>query len=268
MPARSLSAGGALIEIYTDASELAFAAAGRFAELAGKYVNENGVFTVALSGGSTPRAMYTLLAGEPYSSTVPWRSIHFFWGDERCVAPGHPDSNYRMARETLLSRVPAPPENVHRIPGEIEPPRAAADRYESDIVKALARFDKDYLSAGISVMPRLDLILLGMGADAHTASLFPGTDALRASGRIVVDNYVPKLSAHRITFTADAINNARNVAFIVAGADKAEALRQVIEGERRPEEYPSQMINARAGNLVWMVDEAAARLLTGGDGCL
>jgi 6-phosphogluconolactonase len=268
MPARTLSAGGALIEIYTAASELAFAAADRFARLANQYLKENGAFVVALSGGSTPRAMYAFLAGEPFLSTAPWRSIYFFWGDERCVGPDHPDSNYRMARETLLSKVPTPPENVYRIPGEIEPPDAAASRYESDIAKTLTRLDKDYMSAGITPMPRFDLILLGMGADGHTASLFPGTDALGAGGRIVVDNYVPKLGAHRITFTADAINNAHNIAFVLAGADKAEALRHVIEGERRPEQYPSQMIKARAGNLVWMVDEAAARLLTGGDGCM
>lgn len=262
MSARTFGAGGALVEIYEGGGELSSAAATRFAELAEQYANENGIFAVALSGGSTPRKMYSLLAGEPFLSTAPWRSTHFFWGDERCVAPDHPESNYRMAHETLLSKIPTPPENVLRMPGEVEPPSAAAARYESDMKAALAGYGKDYVSGGEPPMPRLDLVLLGMGADGHTASLFPGTEALRASGRIAVANYVPRLHAHRITLTAEAINNARNVVFAVAGADKARALREVIEGERRPEEYPSQLISPRSGNLVWMVDEAAARLLT------
>ena len=265
MLVKTVSAGGAQIEIYAGVNELAAAAASRFAQLAEQYVSKNGIFTVALSGGSTPRAMFSLLAEEPFLSTVPWRSIYFFWGDERCVPPDHPESNYRMAHETLLSKIPTPDENILRMPGEFETPGAAAARNEADLAGALKSFGKDYLSGDKKPMPRLDLILLGMGADGHTASLFPGTDALRVGDRMVVANYVPKLSAHRITLTADAINNARNVMFVVAGADKAESLRQVIEGDRRPEEYPSQLIHPREGDLVWMVDEAAARLLTGSD---
>jgi 6-phosphogluconolactonase len=248
-------AGGAQIRIYRDPGELALKAAQLFARLADQYVVGTGRFAVALSGGSTPRAMFSLLADSPFKETVPWRSIYFFWGDERCVPPDHPDSNYRMAREALLEKIPVPEENIFRIPAERDPQLAALE-----YSMALKRFFASAQSA-LTNLPRLDLILLGMGADGHTASLFPKTSALEAREQIAVANYVEKLGAYRITLTAATINNARNVVFLVAGRDKAEALREVIKGERRPELYPSQLIRPGNGALLWLVDEAAAQFL-------
>jgi 6-phosphogluconolactonase len=268
MATRTLTKGNAEIRVYHDGGELAAEAARYFARIADKYVLENGSFAVALSGGSTPRKMFELLAQEPFLSSMPWSSIYFFWGDERCVPPDHPDSNYRMACEALLSKAPVPPEHVYRIPAEMDDPDMAAEIYERQILKELGRCGEHYLSSGrreegvsVKKMPCFDLILLGMGADGHTASLFPRTAALGARDRIVVANYVEKFNAYRITLTPDAINNARGVTFVVAGDDKAEALKTVLEGERRPEDYPSQLIRPRDGKLLWMIDEAAARLL-------
>jgi 6-phosphogluconolactonase len=251
---------GAQIRVYKDPQELALKAARGFARLADQYVVGCGRFTVALSGGSTPRAMLALLAEDPFADTVPWSAIHFFWGDERCVPPDHPESNYRMAFEALLSRVPVPEQNIHRIRAELEPERAA-DQYEIELTLF-------FLSKGISPtapltnVPRFDLVMLGMGPDGHTASLFPGTTALHVDDRVVVANYVEKLKAHRITLTAATINNARNVMFVAAGADKADALKNVIEGPAQPDTYPSQLIRPKSGSLLWMVDQAAAQLLS------
>jgi 6-phosphogluconolactonase len=257
MTTRFLMAGGAQIRIYRDPGELALKAAQLFARLADQYVVSTGRFAVALSGGSTPKAMFSLLAGSPFKETVPWRSIYFFWGDERCVPPDHPDSNYRMAREALLEKVPVPEENIFRIPAERDPQLAAME-YSMMLRRFFASAPA---TAPLLNLPRLDLILLGMGADGHTASLFPNTSALKAREQIAVANYVEKLGAYRITLTADTINNARNVVFLVAGRDKAEALREVVRGERRPELYPSQLIRPGNGTLLWLVDEAAAQFL-------
>jgi 6-phosphogluconolactonase len=235
--------------ICADAAELAREAARRFAELAVSFTNDAGRFSVALSGGSTPKAMFQILAEKPFADSLPWRSIHFFWGDERCVSPDHAESNYRMANETLLSKVPVPRENIFRIPAEDEDHERAAAIY-SETLQTF--FGKE--------QPDLDLVFLGMGADGHTASLFPGTTALCAGGGAAA-NYVDKLQSWRITLTADAINRARNVIFLVAGADKAPALKEVIEGPRNPKQYPSQLIMPSHGALLWMVDEAAAKLL-------
>jgi 6-phosphogluconolactonase len=237
------------IMVYADAAELAREAARRFARMAEAFVGDVGRFTVALSGGSTPKAMFEILAAEPFASSLPWRSIYFFWGDERCVPPDHPDSNYRMAYETLLSKVPIPRENIFRIPAEDEDHERAATSYSESIRKFFAG------------EPHFDLVFLGMGTDGHTASLFPGTAALRVHDRIAVANYVEKLQSWRITLTADTINRARNVIFLVAGEDKAPALKQVIEGQRNSEKYPSQLIGPFYGALLWMIDEAAASLL-------
>ncbi|HXU40070.1 MAG TPA: 6-phosphogluconolactonase [Blastocatellia bacterium] len=252
------------VSIYRDAEELAVKAARRFARLADQYVVGCGRFTVALSGGSTPRAMFSLLAEHPFADTVPWSSIYFFWGDERCVPPVHPDSNYRMANETLLSKAPIPAENIFRIPTEIAEPEQAAEQY----ARALSKFFLVGLdapksgTAPLTRLPRFDLVFLGMGPDGHTASLFPHSAALKAGEQIVVANYVEKFAVHRITLTAATINNARNVTFLAAGADKAEVLKNVLEGDYQPDLYPSQMIQPGSGTLLWMVDEAAARLLT------
>lgn len=248
------------IRIYHDPAELALKAARRFARLADQYVIGCGRFTVALSGGSTPRAMLALLAADPFVATVPWESIHFFWGDERCVPPDHPDSNYRMAAEALLSKV-VPLENIFRIPAELPDAAQAAEEYAATLRQFfLARPGANKTgTAPLSSLPRFDLVFLGMGPDGHTASLFPHTEALQAGERIVVANYVEKFKANRITLTAATINNARNVTFLVAGADKAEALSHVLEGPYQPELYPSQLIRPANGTLLWMVDEPAAR---------
>lgn len=259
MTTRMLHRARAQVRVYRDSDELALKAARLFARLADQYVVGSGRFTVALSGGSTPRKMFELLAQEPFLDTVPWSSIYFFWGDERTVAPDHADSNYRMAREALLSKAPIPEENIFRIPAEMDDAERAAQEYSM----ALARFflSTQTKTAPLASLPRFDLVLLGMGADGHTASLFPHTAALEARNRIAVANYVEKFNAHRITLSADAINNARNVTFVLAGEDKAEALKAVLEGERNPQQYPSQLIHPQNGSLLWMVDEAAARLL-------
>jgi 6-phosphogluconolactonase len=238
--------------IFPGAAELAREAARRFAEQAEACAKYAGRCAVALSGGSTPKAMFQILAEKPYADTIPWRSIYFFWGDERCVPPDHADSNYRTADETLLSQVPIPRENIFRIPAEDEDHERAAANYSETLRKFFGE-----------ERPSFDLVFLGMGADGHTASLFPGTRALHVNDRIAVANYVEKFQSWRITLTAATINRARNIIFLVAGADKAPALKEVIEGPRNPELYPSQLIEPSNGSLLWMVDEAATKLLSG-----
>lgn len=250
---RSLTLGAAEVRIYANAAAVARAAADHFADLAEQSVRATGRFTVALSGGSTPRAMFALLASEPFAASLPWSAIHFFWGDERCVPPDHPDSNYRAAHETLLSKVPVPPANILRIPAEDADHERAAANYSTAIQQFFA-----------PAAPRFDLVFLGMGADGHTASLFPGTAALQITDRLAAANYVEKLNAWRITLTAAAINQAHNIAFLVTGADKAATLRDVLMGEHQPEIYPSQLIRPVAGKLLWMVDEAAASNISTG----
>jgi 6-phosphogluconolactonase len=256
-----LNKSGAQIRVYRDPDELALKAARRFARLADQYTIGCGRFTVALSGGSTPRKMYSILAEEPFLDTVPWSSIYFFWGDERCVPPDHPDSNYRMAWETLLSKAPVPSENIFRIPAEDPDPNRAAEEYSRTLTQFFLAHAGKSATAPLTNVPRLDLVLLGMGPDGHTASLFPHTAAIHNNESVAVANFIEKFNAHRITLTAATINNARNVTFVVAGADKAEALKNVLEGSYRPEVYPSQLIRPRNGTLLWMVDESAAALL-------
>jgi 6-phosphogluconolactonase len=262
MSTKRLNRSDAQVRVYHDAGELALKAARHFARLADQYVVGSGRFTVALSGGATPRAMLARLAEAPFLDTVPWEAIYFFWGDERCVPPDHADSNYRMAWETLLSKVPVPSENIFRIPAEHSDPERAADEYAATLINFFTKHAPPSGTAPLAGVPRFDLIFLGMGPDGHTASLFPGTPALHVTDKIVVANYVEKFKAHRITLTAPTINNARNVTFVVAGADKAEALHEVLEGAYQPELYPSQLIRPHQGSLLWMVEEAAAALLT------
>jgi 6-phosphogluconolactonase len=263
MSTTALNQSGRAIRIYRDAEELALKAARHFARLADQYVLGCGRFTVALSGGSTPKAMFSRLAAEPFLDTVPWSSIYFFWGDERCVPPDHPESNYRMTREALLSKVPVPAENIFRIPAENPDHERAAEEY-SNTLRMFFLTGPGATRTGtapLATLPRFDLVFLGMGADGHTASLFPGTTALQAGNQIAVASYVEKLSAQRITLTAATINNARNITFLAAGADKAATLKAVLEGPPQPELYPSQLIRPGNGSLLWMVDEAAAGLL-------
>jgi 6-phosphogluconolactonase len=249
------------IRVCEDSRELALEAAKDFARLADQYVVGLGRFTAVLSGGSTPRAMFSLLAEEPFIKTVPWASIYFFWGDERAVPPTHSGSNYRMAKETLLSRVPVPPENIFRIPAELDDRERAAREYSETIRQFFSGEAAPGTTSPLSAWPRFDLVLLGMGSDGHTASLFPRTGALKVIDQIAAANYVQKLNAHRITLTSTTINNARNVTFLVAGEDKAQVLKSVIEGPADPELYPSQLVQPRSGRLTWLIDEEAASAL-------
>jgi len=233
------------IRTYPEAASLARAAAEHFVTLATAAIAARGQFVVALSGGSTPRTTYALLASDEFAARVDWPRVRVFWGDERCVPPDHPDSNYRMAREALLDKVPIPTENVHRMRGELPPDQAAA-AYQAE------------LEAVLGAGGRFDLILLGMGADGHTASLFPGTAALREQARWVVAYYVDRLAAWRVTLTPVAINAAAHVTFVVSGAGKAERLREVVTGPYQPDVLPAQIVRPTDGRLLWLVDVAAA----------
>jgi len=240
------------IKILPDAVGLARAAAEHFVTLAAGAIAARERFAVALSGGSTPQALYALLATPEFARRVDWPRVYVFWGDERCVSPGHPDSNYRMAREALLDHVPIPADNIHRIRGEIEP-TWAADECE----RVLQRFF-DVPLGGEKRCARFDLVLLGMGEDGHTASLFPGTAALGEQKRWVVAHYVDRLHAWRITLTPVAINAAANVVFLVSGLGKAKQLGQVLAGPYQPEVLPAQIVRPTDGRLLWLVDSAAA----------
>lgn len=248
---RRLRLGNAHVEVWADAPLLITRAAELFTETARQAVSARGRFMVALSGGSTPRALYELLAGEVYAPRVPWALTHLFWSDERCVPPTSEESNYRMAHEALLARVPVPAEQIHRMRGEDEPQRAALD-YARILEE---EFDE--------TPPRFDLILLGMGEDGHTASLFPDSTALDDAEHLVVAPFVEKFKAHRLTMTFRTINAGRSVMFLVSGKAKAETLRAVLEGEREGRRYPAQLVQPASGELAWLIDEAAAKSLSG-----
>jgi 6-phosphogluconolactonase len=236
------------VSVYDDLDAVAHAGADLLVQLqAADRPQEH--FNIALSGGSTPRALHRVLVTPPYRERVDWESMQYFWGDERFVPPGDPESNYRMARETLLAEAPVTADQVHRVPTERGDPTMVAELYEADI-----RRDMNILPGQL---PRFDLILLGMGPDGHCASLFPHTEALQVRDRMVTANFVPKLNANRITFTVPVINNAVAVVFLVAGADKADALAAVLEGVYDPETYPSQLIAPEHGALHWLVDSFA-----------
>ncbi len=216
-------------------------------------IEKRGRCTLVLSGGSTPKSMFQLIAANA-SSSLPWSKIFFFWGDERHVPPTDAESNYRMAQESLLSKVPVPPDNIFRIPSENPDASAAAQSYEETIRK--------FFSLKPGELPRFDLILLGLGPDGHTASLFPDTAALRENSRLVVSNWVEKLNTSRITLTLPVLNAARRIAFLVSGADKAPVLHEVLEGKGPGEKYPSKLVRPTDGKVVWFVDRAAASQLT------
>ena len=239
------------VAVLPTAAALADAAAGRFITAARDAIASHGQFIVALSGGSTPRDTYLLLGTEALVSRVMWSRVQVLWGDERCVPPDHIESNYRMARETLLDRVPIPAENVHRVHGE-DDPATAAEVYEATL-RALLR-----TPAGA----RIDLVLLGLGEDGHTASLFPGSAAVHEQTRWVMTARASAASVWRITLTPAVINAAAEVLFLVSGGAKAGILRRVLEGPHRPQELPAQAIAPSNGRVRWCVDTAAAADLT------
>jgi 6-phosphogluconolactonase len=237
----------------TTPQDLFQAAADEVLRAATSAVAERGRFTIALSGGSTPKSMYTLIAANA-SASLPWDRMFFFWGDERHVAPDDLESNYRMAKEALLSKVPVPAANIFRAPTEDPDAAAAAEAYEQTLRK--------FFEVAPGEFPRFDLILLGLGPDGHTASLFPETTALRERSRLVVANWVEKLNTSRITFTLPVLNAARCVAFLVSGTDKAAVLHEVLEGTAPAEKYPSKLVQPSEGKLIWFVDRAAASELS------
>jgi 6-phosphogluconolactonase len=243
------------VKIVNDLAEICRTAAGEIVHLANRIPSATKPITIALSGGSTPRGLHALLANEPaIRDRLPWQNLHFFWGDERHVPPDHPQSNYRMAEETLFSSAPVPGENIHRVCGEESDAALAAEKYEQEL--------RTFFDLEAGQLPRFDCILLGMGPDGHTASLFPGTEALHESKRLVVANWVEKFKAWRITLTIPVLNHSDLVVFMVSGAEKAETLKKVLQGDHQPDRFPAQFIRPGAGKLLWIVDKAAARCLT------
>ncbi len=242
------------VRTLTTPQELFEAGAELVAHLTKESVEERGRFVVALSGGSTPRNLYNLLATNARNS-LPWDRMYFFWGDERHVSPTDKDSNYRMAKEAMLEKVPVPPANIFRVPAENSNANLAAEEYE----KTMRRF----FGLADGQVPVFDLILLGLGPDGHTASLFPGTAALQEKDKLVVANWVEKFNTHRITFTLPVINAARCVAFVVSGMDKASALQAVLQSDAPGEKYPAKLVHPANGKLIWLVDRAAASALSG-----
>lgn len=233
--------------ICTDFESLSREAAHRFlAAVEERPAKEAGV-RVALAGGSTPRHLYELLAGSEFGTRIPWERIHFFWGDERLVPHDHPESNYRMAQEALLKHVPVPPENVHPVPVQASPENTAQS-YEEELRRQFGQ------RRGF---PAFDLVLLGLGADGHTASLFPRAPALEIKDRWVMF-HIPGSGRARVTLTLPVLNQARRVFFLVSGEDKAEALRLAVEGTGS---LPAQRVAPRKGELLWLVDTPAARRL-------
>lgn len=240
------------IRVHPQLSALSADAAKVFAAAAIKSINECGRFCVCLSGGSTPIETYAILASDKFRSQIPWQHVHVFWGDERCVPPDHPDSLYAMAWKLLLCRVPIPAENVHRMRGEAKNPQDAAAEYEGML--------RNFFDLKVDEFPRFDLILLGMGADGHIASLFPGTPGLYEMRRLVLANYVEALRAMRLTMSLPVFNNAAQVMFLVVGESKAVALRSVLSESPEGQQLPAGMINLRRGNVLWLVDRSAAAL--------
>ncbi|XGV97658.1 MAG: 6-phosphogluconolactonase [Leptolyngbya sp. BL-A-14] len=242
------------IQVLADAEALTQAAATEFVKQAKQAIATSGRFTVALSGGSTPKSLYALLATEPWRRQIPWSHVHFFWGDERHVPPDHADSNYRMTQERLLFQVPVPAENVHRIQTENPDASSVAAGYEQAI--------RQFFKLHENELPQFDLVLLGMGPDGHTASLFPHTKVIHEQTRLVAAPWVEKFKTYRITLTPPVLNNANHIIFFVTGAEKAETLKAVLEGEYQPDRFPSQLIQPTHGTVLWMVDQAAASLLS------
>jgi 6-phosphogluconolactonase len=243
-----------VVRVLADPETVARAAAGEFVRLARKPHAKGRAFRVALSGGSTPRRTYEILAEAPFRDMVDWKRVHFFWGDERCVPPDHPDSNYRMALEALLSRVPAAPARIHRIEAERADADTAAREYQREVTRVFGATEN-------APTPVFDLILLGLGPDGHTASLFPRTAALREVERWVVANFVPELGARRMTFTYPLLNRAAHLLFVSTGVEKSAILAEVLEGPEDPERLPAQGVKPSSGTLTWIVDGGAAARL-------
>jgi 6-phosphogluconolactonase len=239
-----------IVEVLPTPADLFHAAAEEFVRVGRAAIAARGRFTVALSGGSTPRSLYSLLA-QDYSD-FPWSQTFLFLGDERHVPPDHSDSNYRMVKEAFLGKVAIPAENVFRVRAELPDAAAAASDYEEKL--------RAFFKLAPGEFPQFDLILLGLGPDGHTASLFPDSEGLKEQTRLVIANWVEKFKTHRITFTFPVLNQAADVMFLTSGANKADMVREILEGHRTPP-FPAQQIEPK-GRLVWMLDQQAAAKLT------
>ena len=236
--------------VFETPEQLALAAAERFVEYAGELRGMTEKFSVSLAGGNTPRRVYELLATERFKNRIEWSQVHLFFGDERCVPPQHPDSNYAMAYEALISRVAIPADNVHRIIGESNANEGALE-YENELRAFFVGRD----------WPRFDLVLLGMGEDGHTASLFPASASLKEMSRWVLATRNEQSSQDRITLTAPVFNHAKRIMFLVTGKKKAQRLKEVLRPQPGSEQLPVQAITPIKGMLEWLVDAEAASLL-------
>lgn len=258
------------IKVFPSVEELNDFAANEFVRLSRESIEKRGIFTVALSGGSTPRKLFELLASNFFRSQIEWEKVHIFFSDERCVAPDDEESNFRMANEALLSKIEIPSANIHRFVTEGYRKSDFLDhtdgggfgrfQAETKAVAEIAAKMTDEITEVFKLQknefPRFDLIFLGMGSDGHTASLFPDSEALGEKQKIVTENYIEKFDSFRLTFTFPTINNARNVIFLIAGEDKARVLKEVLEN--KDVKYPSQKVQPTAGKLMFLLDEKAA----------
>lgn len=237
------------VRVFANVNELSLRAAEAVVRIINESMQANGTCSLALSGGSTPRTLYRLLSSQ-FRDQIPWTKVHIFWGDERYVPPGDPQSNYRMARETLLDHVASPAGNVHPMPTGVPDPDLAARDYEKTLRNY---FSRDW--------PRFDLVLLGLGEEGHTASLFPGSPALEETRRWVVAVKAPSEPPLRLTLTLPALTEAANIYFLVAGRNKAQALYHVLIGSPDPKSYPASGIRRAGGTVIWWVDREAAALV-------
>lgn len=239
------------IHVYPTTLSLSHAVCDQIVDIADRAITTRGRFTIALSGGNTPKPIYEMLSSRDYGEQINWNFTHVFWGDERCVPPTDRESNYHMAREILLNRVRIPLANLHRMHGEIEPEKAA-EQYEADL--------REFFGKRMSLSKaRFDLVLLGMGADGHTASMFPGMPAVRETEKWVMAQHVEKLDSWRLTLTPIAINGAANVYFVVTGEDKVATLKRVLKDSPNPDELPAQVIKPADGKLRWYLDATAGK---------
>lgn len=227
-------------KLISDAARAAIARSGRFA--------------LVLTGGSTPKGLYELLASDEWRSRIEWSKVHLFWGDERFVPATDPQSNYGMAKAALIDHLQLPSANIHRIITENTTPESCANAYEEDI--------RTFFKAPPGVFPSFDFVLNGMGSNCHVLSLFPGRPTIHEKSRLVISDYIPEVSMDRITMTAPLVNAAREVVMLVAGKDKAKALQEVLDGPVNVDEKPAQLINPKHGPLIWMVDQDAAAQLS------
>jgi 6-phosphogluconolactonase len=234
------------ITICQDIAELSRQSAERFSQLARQSVEVSGRFAVALSGGSTPKHLYSRLSSADYKDRVPWNNVHLFWGDERCVPPDHPESNFGMVQEALLSKIKIPAANIHRLAGEREPQAAAAE-YERQL--------QEFFGLESGALPRFDLILNGLGEDGHTASLFPGSDALNETERLVIAPFVDQLKSYRLTLTLPVLNHGAEVWFLVTGSSKADAVKKIFSGSS---DLPAAKVQPVNGRLIWFITQDAA----------